>query len=232
MTFCDWFIQNIYSNIFTIVTVVFSSIISLVISATYFHIGNRNNLKISIVYPIKRILEGHYTMKNYKKLCKMSEEYSAKYFKITEKKILFSMLNAYKDVCNYNSTEVYAKILFLYFLDKLKENNIDVNCYPVEVDYNVVAYGYPVDLMYLEDEIEKVLNRFDPDFEADECEKSVINLYHYYCDKYYTNEKISYFHDCSLRKVIKQSEITKEWDKKFDKMEKAKEEFLDLKIAQ
>mgnify|MGYP004465085921 FL=1 len=45
MNFQQWFNNNWYSNCFTIITVIVSGIISLVISATYYHKGNRNNLK-------------------------------------------------------------------------------------------------------------------------------------------------------------------------------------------
>lgn len=57
MSFKEWFDTNWYSNCFTMITVVLSGIVSLIISAVYYHKGNRNNLKMSVIYPIVRLLK-------------------------------------------------------------------------------------------------------------------------------------------------------------------------------
>lgn len=75
--FCEWFVSNMYSNIVTVLSVAISGFISLAITAIYYHMGNRNNLKMSIIYPIKRLLEEPYTRKNYDKLCDLSKEFSS-----------------------------------------------------------------------------------------------------------------------------------------------------------
>lgn len=79
MGFMKWFMENIYSNCFTIVTVIVSGLISWIISAVYYHIGNRTNLKVSIILPIIELLQSNYTKENYTSLCKLSCEYSVKY---------------------------------------------------------------------------------------------------------------------------------------------------------
>lgn len=65
MSFKEWFDTNWYSNCFTMITVVLSGIVSLIISAVYYHKGNRNNLKMSVIYPIVRLLKDGYTRQNY-----------------------------------------------------------------------------------------------------------------------------------------------------------------------
>ena len=55
MTFQQWFDNEWYSNCFTIITVIVSGIISLVISAAYYHKGNRNNLMRNILRKIMKI---------------------------------------------------------------------------------------------------------------------------------------------------------------------------------
>lgn len=227
----EWISSDFYSIVFTLLTVLLSGVISLLISAIYFHIGNRKSLRVSVVDPIKRLLQEPYSKENYKKLRSLSEEYSAKYFRRTEKKILDSVIDAYKSVYTYKDTDVKANILYSYFFKKLEENNIDINCEPIEVEYDIFAYGVPTELMYLWDDIKKVLNKFDPDYQPNECQNSIINLYNFYCKKYYTSEKLSYFDDDSLCKVIEYSEVTEEWNKKFNEMRKFKEQFLNLKIV-
>ena len=49
--------DNINTNIFTVISVVLSGLISWGISAIYFSRGNRNNLRASVLCPIRRLLE-------------------------------------------------------------------------------------------------------------------------------------------------------------------------------
>lgn len=63
MSLKEWFNTNLFSNCFTLITVALSGIISLIISAAYYHKGNRNNLKMSVIHPIIRILKDTYSRK-------------------------------------------------------------------------------------------------------------------------------------------------------------------------
>lgn len=121
--------------------------------------------------------------------------------------------------------------LFSYFEYKLKKEGIDPKPFPIEYEGEVVATEYPPDLFYLSEDLEDALKRYDSDYEADECEERVISIYESYCKKYYTSKKITYFDDYALKQVLKQSEERKKWDKKFDSVNRAKEEFIKLKIA-
>ena len=124
MSFKEWFDTNRYSNCFTMITVVLSGIVSLIISAVYYHKGNRNNLKMSVIYPIVRLLKDGYTRQNYNSLCEISKEYSTRYMSKNEAKKLMLILVAYKEVSTYSDIYVKAAILFSYFEYKLKKNQI------------------------------------------------------------------------------------------------------------
>lgn len=232
MSFEDWFNMNLYSNCFTLITVVLSGIISLIISAAYYHKGNRNNLKMAVIHPIIRLLEDSYSRKNYNELCEIAKDYSTRYLRKAEAQKLNSLLLAYKEVSIYNDIAVNADILFSYFEYKLKKNQIDPKPVPVEHEGEIVYSDYPPDLFYLSQDLEKALKRYDPDFEPDECTDAVTSLYEHYCKEYYTSNKIKYFDDYTLKEVLKKSEIRAKWDKKFDVVKEAKEQFLKLKIAQ
>ena len=211
MNFIDWFVSNWYSNFFTLITVVLSGIISLVISALYYHKGNRNNLKMAVIHPIVRLLADGYSRKNYDTLCAISKEYSTRYMSKNETKKLVSLLS--------------------YFEYKLKEHNIDVKPVPMEYEGEIVYYDYPPDLHYLSYDLERILKKNDTEIEPDESKSAIIALYAHYCKKYYTSEHIEYFDDYSLREVLSKSKIREAWDKKFDTAKEAKEQFLNLKIA-
>ena len=232
MSFEEWFITNGYSNCFTLITVVLSGIISLVISAIYYHKGNRNNLKMAVIYPVMRVLEDNYSRKNYDKLCEITKDYSIRYLSKEESSRLNALLLAYKDVSTYNDIAVKADSLFSYFEYKLKKNQINPKPIPVEHEGEIVYNDYPPDLFYLSQDLEKALRKYDPNFEADECKKMVISFYEQYCKEYYTSNKIIYFDDYTFEEVLKKSEIRAKWDKKFNDVKQAKEQFLKLKIAQ
>lgn len=230
MDFIEWFTVNLYTNMFTLFTVLLSGVISLVISAIYYHKENRNNLRMSVIHPIRRLLDQGYSRKNYGVLCEISKEYSTRYLSKNESEKLNALLLAYKEVSTYNDISVASDILFSYFEYTLKNNNIDPRPVPVEHEGEIVYSTYPFELYYLSEDLEKILRKYDPDFEPEECKKWVISLYKDYCKKYYTSKEIVYFGDYTLSQVLRKSEIREKWDRKFDIVKKAKEEFMNLKI--
>lgn len=81
MSFCEWFMENIHANLFTLGTVILSGFISLGISHLYYRFSNRNNVKISVIYPVCQILKNQINSNDYKTLEKISTEYSVRYLK-------------------------------------------------------------------------------------------------------------------------------------------------------
>ena len=231
MDFIKWFCNNWYANCFTIITVVLSGIISLAISAVYYRKGNRNNLKMAVIHPIIRLLEEAYTRQNYNILCDISKEYSVRYMSKNEAKKLTLLLSAYKEVSLYNDIYVSANILFSYFEYTLKKNNIEVKPVPFEHEGEIIYYDYPPDLHYLSNDLERLLNKIEPELQPDEVKEAVIELYEHYCKEYYTSEKIEYFEDYTIKEVMSKSKIRQKWNEKFDDAQKAKEQFLSLKIV-
>ncbi len=231
MDFIKWFCNNWYANCFTIITVVLSGIISLAISAVYYRKGNRNNLKMAVIHPIIRLLEEAYTRQNYNILCDISKEYSVRYMSKNEAKKLTLLLSAYKEVSSYNDIYVSANILFSYFEYTLKKNNIEVKPVPFEHEGEIIYYDYPPDLHYLSNDLERLLNKIEPELQPDEVKEAVIELYEHYCKEYYTSEKIEYFEDYTIKEVMSKSKIRQKWNEKFDDAQKAKEQFLSLKIV-
>lgn len=231
MDFIKWFCDNWYANCFTIITVVLSGIISLAISAVYYRKGNRNNLKMAVIHPIIRLLEEAYTRQNYNILCDISKEYSVRYMSKNEAKKLTLLLSAYKEVSSYNDIYVSANILFSYFEYTLKKNNIEVKPVPFEHEGEIIYYDYPPELHYLSNDLERLLNKIEPELQPDEFKEAVIELYEHYCKEYYTSEKIEYFEDYTIKEVMSKSKIRQKWNEKFDDAQKAKEQFLSLKIV-
>ena len=231
MDFIKWFCDNWYANCFTIITVVLSGIISLAISAVYYRKGNRNNLKMAVIHPIIRLLEEAYTRQNYNILCDISKEYSVRYMSKNEAKKLTLLLSAYKEVSSYNDIYVSANILFSYFEYTLKKNNIEVKPVPFEHEGEIIYYDYPPDLHYLSNDLERLLNKIEPELQPDKFKEAVIELYEHYCKEYYTSEKIEYFEDYTIKEVMSKSKIRQKWNEKFDDAQKAKEQFLSLKIV-
>lgn len=231
MTFQQWFDNEWYSNCFTIITVIVSGIISLVISAAYYHKGNRNNLKMNIIHPIIRLFDEEYSQKNYENLCEISKDYTSRYMKKNEMSCLNKLLDAYKEVCRYNDTSVNADSLFSYFEYKLKKNNINPKPVRVEYEGEYVYDDYPPDIFFLSEGLKKILKETPFELESAECEEKISTLYNWYCKEYYAAEPLKYFDDYSLDEVLKKSNIRVKWNEKFDEIQKAKNKFLNLRIA-
>jgi len=222
-----WFIVNWL----TIVSIVLSGLISLIVSAIYYNKGNRNNLQMTMIFPISELLKERYSRKNYGAICNLSENYCARYLKKNEKRLLIQLVTSYKEISNYNIVGMNADILSSYFEYILRKNGIEVKPVPFEHEGEIVFYDYPPDLQYLNYDLQKIFKEYDPDFQPKECESSIVSMFSHYCHECYTDANLPYFNDYSLDEVLKQSKIKKNWDDRFDAMEKAKTQFLELKIV-
>ena len=224
------FVQWWSVNGFNVVSIILSGIISLVISAAYSHKGNRNNLQMTMLFPIVRLLNEYYSRKNYHVLNELSQNYCNRYLTKSERKVLTNLVSAYKEISAYNTVSVNADIIMSYFEHLLKSNEIDPKPAPLIIDGETVAYDYPPDWNLLISSLENVFKQYEPEIEATECTEAIISILSHYCKEYYTSEKLPYFEDYDLETVLDKSKITQKWNDKFESMEKAKKEFLDLKI--
>ena len=79
--------------------------------------------------------------------------------------------------------------------------------------------------------LKKILKETPFELESAECEEKISTLYNWYCKEYYAAEPLKYFDDYSLDEVLKKSNIRVKWNEKFDEIQKAKNKFLNLRIA-
>ena len=218
-------------HIFTLATVLLSGLISWWISGAYFKKGNRNALRLNVLFPMRRIISEQRSWKNYKILEDTSKAHDAKYLTKKERTALTAFLSAYKNVCSYNYSSVCAESLFSYFCYKLEQNGINTKPVPIEIDDEIVDYEVPLDLLYLRDDLSKIIE--DRPFEYDEEGRTtdiIKDLFVEYCKRFYSNDKIEYFDDYSLDEVLKKAKNRTEWDKKLASYKVAKDNFLALKV--
>ena len=223
---------NKYANMFTMISVILSGILSWLISAIYYSIGNINNLEVSVLYPISRLLEKNPSRAGYKRLVEYTKDYSMKYLKREERKIVMSLVTAYEAVSNYRYESVCVDSLSSYFKEKLKENGIDLSPIPIYIDGEVVDFDVPVDMLYFDEDIERIVEQYPPEWDTDNCENAVLKIFNIYCKKYYTNKKINFFDDKSLLMVIRTSQYRNKWKEKFNNYRIAKENFLQIKCVE
>ena len=120
--------------------------------------------------------------------------------------------------------------MFSYFCYKLEQNGINTKPIPIEIDGEIVDYDIPTNLLYLRDDLFKIIE--DRPFEYDEEGRTtdmVKALFDEYCKRYFSDKKIDYFDDYSLEQVLKSKNRT-EWDEKLTAYKIAKEKFLALKV--
>lgn len=228
----DELIQWLAINWLTIVSIILSGIISLVVSAAYYHKGNRNNLQMTMLFPIVRLLNDSYSLANYKNLCDLSQNYCARYLTKKERAVLVSLVSAYSEVSNYKEINVNADSLISYFEYTLKNNGIVVKPVSIIIEDETVGYDYPPDYHYIDIDLQNILKKYIVEIEPAECKEAIVSLFNYYCkERFYSDKKLEYFKDYTLEEVLKQSKVQKSWNEKFAKIEKVKMDFLALKIV-
>ena len=218
-------------HIFTLVTVLLSGLISWGISAAYFKKSNRNALRLNVLFPMKRIISEPRSWKNYKILEDTSKEHDSKYLTKKERTSLTTFLSAYKSVCSYSYSSVCAESLFSYFCYKLEKNGINTKPVPIEIDDEIVDYDIPSELLYLRDDLSKIIEDRPYEVDEDGSTTDIIKaLFETYCKNYFSDKKIDYFDDFSLDEVLKKSRARNEWGEKLSANNLAKETFLGLKV--
>ncbi|MBR5273216.1 MAG: hypothetical protein IKU25_07495 [Clostridia bacterium] len=230
--FFKWLVNPNYinSNVFGLLTVVFSGLVSWLISALYFRKGNRNALRLNIIFPIKNILKEPRSWKNYKGLDELSKSYDAKYLTRHEQTLLSQLLSAYKVVCAYNYSYVCAESLFSYFKYKLKQNGIDTQPVPIFIDDEIVDYEEPIDLFYLRDDLARVIENCPSEYEDDALVEEVKSLFKAYCKEFFTDKEIVFFNDSTFDEVLKKARIRHEWDEKLANYKEAEKQLFQVRI--
>jgi hypothetical protein len=217
-----------YEHIFTLATVVLSGLISWYISARYFKKANRDALRANVLFPIKRILVETRSWKNYNKLLDISKNYNSKYLNSSEQKTMDELILSYKSICNYDYDFACAESLFSYFCYTLKQNGINTEPVPIYVENELVDWEVPDGMLYMRDDIARIINMHPPRYEDEECLPMLIKLFNSYSKEYYTDKKIEYFKDFTLDEVIKKSKSKNIWDEKFATYKKSEEAFLNI----
>ena len=115
------------ANTFTLLTVVLSGIISWIISAIYFYIGNRNDLKSSLLHPMKK---------------QLAEPYSRDKYRILEE--IYRGFNAYCKEYYYTN----ADITFFDDLTAIAENLMTVKKDKNEAEAKALNRRYLADFLY------------------------------------------------------------------------------------
>lgn len=222
----NWLYQNAMA-------IFISAIASLLISKMYYDKANRESVLMAVIFPIIKLLnKRYYTRKDYEILFKINSSYAVKYLRKKERNKLLELLSAYRDVCRYSKEEADTSCIMAYYNYKLRENGINPKpCTIKDDDGEVVADDFPPDYNYLQDYVYEIVSSYDFIDSSEKCTEKIANAFKCYTKKYYTDQKIMYFKDYSIKKVIEFSEVSKKWNEKFELADESKEDFLKLPIC-
>ena len=210
-----------------------SSFISFLLSKKYYDKANRENVLMTVIFPIVQILErGNYSKKNYEKLYEIKSNYAIRYLHKNERNKLLILISNYKDVCRYDKAMVETDCIMSYYEHKLKKNGIDPKpCVITDDEGEIVADDYPPDYPYLENQIYDIVSSNEFQISPNDCTNNIVNVIDYYTKEFYSDKKISLFDDYEITEVIKQSIVTKQWNERFNAVKKSQQDFLDLSIS-
>ena len=163
-------ISNIISLCVTAISIIASGVMSWFISNRYYKKGNRDNVRASILLPMKKLLEQKCsdpfrikpeTLTAAKKL---SEEYSVQYLKKNEKALLPSVLDRMKAIQGRSDREKYVEGVFHCFIEAIKENGIELECVPTPIgnpeNPDSFVYTYPTSFDHLKTDLGNVYDDY------------------------------------------------------------------------
>lgn len=223
---CNWLYQNALA-------IFISVIVSLLISKGYYDKVNRESVLMTVIFPIVKLLnQRYYTRKDYEALLEINSSYAVKFLQKKERNKLLELLSAYGDICKYNKEDTDTSCIMEYYNRKLREKGINPKSYTIkDDDGEVVADDFPPGYNYLYEYVYEIVSSYDFIESTEECTAKIVDAFNSYTKKHYTNEKIVYFKDCSIEKMIQLSQVSKRWNDKFKLAEASREEFLKLPIC-
>lgn len=229
-SFVQWVVDNAYTNVFTLITVVVSGVISVLVSRHYFNKSNTENLKLSIIHPIVAILNAQCTTENFEKLIALEKQYAIKYMPRKEREYLSNLILAYKDVVSNPEDVTNAKILFSYFERCLSSQGIEWDAVPVIINGEIVDCEPPQGYFELEDNIYRIIRKYDYHFEEEKCQETLELLFLSHVKTFCSNQKAVFFKEESLLKIISQDKLTIKRNEQLKKYKLCKTEFLNLPL--
>lgn len=225
----DMILKWLYQNA---AAIIISSLISLLISMMYYRKGNRDELLMSIIFPVVQLLNKSYSKKNYDELLAIKSNYAIRYLSKKERKTLMLLIEQYSMVCQYSKSNADTDCILSYFDFKLGECGINPKPCPITDDEGeTVAYDYPPDYYYLEKYVNDRVSEMEFAVYPEEVEKAIIDAFEKYAHKYYTDKDIKWFQDYSIEKVIEESKVSEKWRADFDLMEQRKRTFMNLSTS-
>lgn len=145
----DMILKWLYQNS---AAIIISSLISLLISMMYYRKGNRDELLMSVIFPVVQLLNKSYSRKNYDELLAIKSNYAIRYLGKKERRTLMLLIEQYSIVCQYNRSKKDTDCILSYFDFKLGEIGINPKPCPITDDEGeTVAYDYPPDYYFLEE---------------------------------------------------------------------------------
>lgn len=211
---------------------------SLLISALYFHKGNRNNLKLSVIHPICLLLKNKFNKTNYEKLSDLSRDFTTRYMQKRERNVLINLLKAYNDVIEMNEIDIYADALFYYFEDKLNKHDIEIKIIPNEYEDGTIIYQYPpeIDQLYyalqdfLREEGYEYWENYDWFFSCT-LEDKITSIYFDYGKDFINSNSIKFFNNLKPDDIVRKSKKYREYQLKISALHRNIKDFFELKIC-
>ena len=87
----------------------------------YYRKGNRDELLMSVIFPVVQLLNKSYSRKNYDELLSIKSNYAIRYLGKKERRTLMLLIEQYSIVCQYNRSKKDTDCILSYFDFKLGE---------------------------------------------------------------------------------------------------------------
>lgn len=216
----------------TTISIILSGLLSLLISWVFFYLGNRNSLTAEVICPIINLLEDTPEPSGNREFDKLLRNYSMRYLRKKEMRVLRELAQAYKDVSGYNEDSVKVACLMSYFDSVLRNNEIDPTPVPIRDDEDeIIDWDHPDGIIDLKINVRRTLERY-PFEETDEwCQHDINRLFEEFAKNLYGANDIKFFTKHSIEDVFKKSKIRKKWNKRQETFDNATQKFNELKIV-
>lgn len=123
-----------YSWLVTAISIILSALISWAITVAYFRKDNKILAQLSIIQPMYELTKEPFSSLNYNELNILANNYAIKFLSKKSKDSIAELIRCTSQIYGYNQDELYAESVIELYLNKLKENNVNIYREPISDD--------------------------------------------------------------------------------------------------
>lgn len=216
-----------YSWLVTAISIILSALISWAITVAYFRKDNKILAQLSIIQPMYELTKNPFCSLNYNELNILANNYAIKFLSKKSKDSIAELIRCTSQIYGYNQDKLYAESVIELYLNKLKENDVNIYIEPISDDIDIDEKQIPSRILDFEQYIESLFKKeyfLQHENNAENLLNSILNKNAK--DLFNLENPIDFFGTKTYIEVLNTTNKMQKWSKKFKRYKDSVNNFV------